>query len=126
MLHQPVSTALRDRIKLYHALKDHAPLVHVISQGAARDFKHTLEEPKIAAEQDRGSVILRHSLHVFPILISVGVLSLSFAEVYFCDLGFQGLNSILKGFQFAAKFHEILLAASLSAIVLHTVRIGCS
>ena len=32
------------------------------------------------------------------------------------------MNSILKGFQFAAKFHEILLTASLSAIVLHRIR----
>jgi hypothetical protein len=122
MSHRPVFATLRDRIQPYHALRDHTPLAHVISQGAAHDFTHVVEEPKIAVEQDRGSVILRHSLHVIPTLISIGVLSLSLAEVYFCDLGFQGLNSILKGFQFAAKFHEILLTASLSAIVLHRIR----
>ena len=117
-----MASTLRDRIQLYQALKHHSAIVHVISQGAAHDFKDALEEPKVVVEQDRGSVTLRHWIHIIPTLITSGVLSLSLANIYFCDLGFPGLNSILKGFQFAAKFHEILLATSLSAIVLHRIR----
>ena len=47
---------------------------------------------------------------------------MSLRSVYAFDLGSPYINSILKAFQFAAKFHEIFLTASLSAIVLHRVR----
>lgn len=81
-----------------------------------------VEEPKVAISKDRGCTSLRHLLHVTPTLITAVVLGLNFTSVYFADLNFQNINTILKAFQFAAKFHEILLAASLSAIVLHRIR----
>lgn len=62
---------------------------------------------------------MRHLLHAAPVFLTFAILSLSFSEVYFCDLGYPYLQSILNAFQYAAKFHELLINASLSAMVLH-------
>ena len=42
--------------------------------------------------------------------------------MYWSDLGNPNQNSILNTFQFAAKFHELLVGASLSAILVHRIR----
>ncbi len=81
-----------------------------------------VEEPKTAIKADRGFTALKHLIHVVPTLITFGLFSLSLRSVYAFDLGSPYINSILKAFQFAAKGHEILLTASLSAIVLHRIR----
>lgn len=65
---------------------------------------------------------MRHLLHAAPVFLTVAILLLSFRVVYLCDLGYPGLQSILNAFQYAAKFHELLINASLSAIVLHRAR----
>ena len=60
--------------------------------------------------------------------LTIAVLQLSFRNVYFADVGSKGLlgsldvNESIKAIQFAAKFHEIFMVASLSAIVAHLTR----
>ena len=101
-------------LKVGHGRSDH--------DGDDGDDRSKGEEPKVAILKDRGLISLRHLLHVMPTLITAAVLGLNFSSIYFVDLGYPNLNVILKAFQFAAKFHELLLAASLSAIVLHHIR----
>lgn len=80
------------------------------------------EPKKVALEPIHGWRIVRHALHAIPILLTFAILSLSFRRVYLCDLGYPGLQSILNAFQYAAKAHELLVNASLSAIVIHRTR----
>lgn len=55
--------------------------------------------------------------------MTLGVLQLSFRSVYWGDLGNSTTqNAILNTLQLVAKFHEICIIASLSAIVLHRIQ----
>jgi len=82
----------------------------------------TGESPKIPFRFDRGMLLFHHLIHLLPVAVTGSILSLSLKHVYFCDLGYPNLNSVLNAFQFGAKFHEILIAASLSTIVLYRLR----
>ena len=85
-----------------------------------------VEESKVAIFQDRGCTILHNLLHIMPTLTAAAaaVLELNFTHVSFVGLCFPNVKTSLNAFQFAAKFHEIFLAALLSAVVLqsHAVR----
>lgn len=66
-------------------------------------------------------------LHLVALGLTIAVLQLSFRQVYFADVGTKGLGGLnveesLKAIQFAAKFHEIFMVASLAAIVSHLTR----
>lgn len=69
-----------------------------------------------------------YPLHLVALGLTIAVLQLSFRNVYFADVGSKGLlggldvNESIKAIQFAAKFHEIFMVASLSAIVAHLTR----
>ncbi|RDW67750.1 hypothetical protein BP6252_09146 [Coleophoma cylindrospora] len=82
------------------------------------------ERPKVALEKNRGPGLWRYLIHLFPLLMTAGILSLSFGNIYWTDIGGKSQNSILNLLQFVAKLHEVLIGASLSSIVLHRVRQG--
>lgn len=86
----------------------------------SRRLEH--ENPKQALPQHRGWSILKPFLHLFPVSVTIAILSLTWRTVYWKDLGNPSVNTWLSAFQFAAKFHEIILIISLSTIVVHRVR----
>ena len=83
---------------------------------------HTEEEPKTATRISHPVAIYTSLPHLLPIAISISILTLSWRNVYWQDLGLPHQNAILDALQFAAKAHEISMAMSLSAIVLHRIR----
>ncbi|KAL7900488.1 hypothetical protein HDV63DRAFT_368872 [Trichoderma sp. SZMC 28014] len=116
----------------------------------ARDksFKHhdspavsELTAPTIEITSSKGKVVLNKSLfagnllewliHFSAISISISICLLHFLKVYWTDeatwttswrWASLDLNDILKALQFAAKAHELLIVASIGAIVLHFAR----
>ena len=90
---------------------------------ASKGRKNASIEPTEIAISNRRQDALRASLvQVLPILVTIPVLYLSTYNVYWDDLGSPHQNVILQAWQFAAKGHEILIVASLSAIILHKIR----
>lgn len=57
------------------------------------------------------------SIHVPSLAISVTLLFLNFSTAYYEDVGLPGQNLHFNALQFAAKCHEILIAASLSTVI---------
>ena len=63
-------------------------------------------------------------VHVAPIAITVGTLTLTFQQTVLGQARRRDTNTILNLLQFAAQFHGSLIVMSLSAIVLHVVSSG--
>lgn len=82
----------------------------------------SIEPPKIAISNRRRHALIASLVQVLPLLVTIPVLRLSIYNVYWDDLGSPHQDTYLQGWQFAAKGHEILIVASLSAIVLHKIR----
>ncbi|KUJ24656.1 uncharacterized protein LY89DRAFT_713453 [Mollisia scopiformis] len=59
-------------------------------------------------------------VHVPPMVISVGVLTLTFRQAFWGPPG-DNTNAVLNSLQFAAQLHTSLIAVSLAAILLHYV-----
>ena len=93
-----------------------------LSSTPSRGKALSWEPTKIAIDSCRWKALLRSIVHLLPVLVTVFVLGLSGLNVYWSDLGPAHQNMILQAWQFAAKGHEILIVASLSAIVLHRIR----
>ena len=90
---------------------------------ASKGSKNAFIEPtKIALSNRRRDALIASLVPVLPILVTIPVLWLCTNNVYWDDLGSPHQNMILQGWQFAAKGHEILIVASLSAIILHRIR----
>ena len=87
-----------------------------------RSRKSSVEPTKVAIDSRRWKALYHSVVHLLPLLVTTFVLGLSVYNVYWGDLGMPHQNMILQGWQFAAKGHEILIVASLSAVVLHRVR----
>ena len=68
-------------------------------------------------DKSRIHLALQCLLHALPVSVTVFILSLTFRRVYWSDTNNPHLNSQLAAFQFAAKFQEALVIASLSAVV---------
>ncbi|KAH0565862.1 hypothetical protein GP486_000740 [Trichoglossum hirsutum] len=83
---------------------------------------HVDEQLKPAFDTERGLAFARCLIHIIPVGVSVGVVMLSFVGFYYADVGTQHMNMQLGALQFAAKVHEILIAASLSTVVLHQIQ----
>jgi hypothetical protein len=82
----------------------------------------TLEKPTTVISDKKRDVLLQCFLLHFPsIVITIGVLSLTFSSIFW-QAPNPDFNSILSALQFAAKVHESLIILSLSAIVLHRIR----
>ncbi|KAI0402665.1 hypothetical protein F4802DRAFT_340419 [Xylaria palmicola] len=108
----------------YHSLyEDDDVKKNFIPLGGGDDDKEELggtrEQPKIALRK-RFSW-LHPLVHLLPVGATLGILQLSFREVYWDDDGRYDVRwqAVL---QFPAKLHEILIVGSLSAIVLHIFR----
>ncbi|KAL8755034.1 MAG: hypothetical protein Q9199_003926 [Rusavskia elegans] len=79
------------------------------------------EKPKTAISSDYITVSLAVFVQLLPVLITVAIVYLTAASIYWTDLGHPNQNSILNGLQFVSKFHEIAITTSLAALVLHRV-----
>ena len=76
-----------------------------------------------AAVDRRRSIILLHGLpHLVPLLVTIAIISLNARGVYWQDLGLSNQNAKLQALQYAAKAHEMIMAASLTAIVVYQIR----
>src|SRR5438067_8181589 len=79
-------------------------------------FKHekrpslskTGEEPKVALKKSYLSAFLQSLIHLPPIAITIGVLSLTFRSIFWEAPG-PNTGSVLNALQFAAKVHESLI-----------------
>lgn len=87
---------------------------------------HQAQSQKKSPKQDivkkSGYLHFHILIHVIPPMITVAILFLNFASFYFEDIGAPRKNSILSAFQVVTKGHEILIQASLSAIVFYRIR----
>lgn len=81
------------------------------------------EMSKVAVRQGRRKALQETGIHVLPIMITLTLLFLNACKTYANSIGSADaeLNSRLNGLQFVAKVHEILLGASLSAMILSLV-----
>ncbi len=82
----------------------------------------SIEPTKIAISNRRRDALIASLVQIVPLSVTIPVLCLSLYNVYWDDLGSPHQEMILQGWQFAAKGHEILIVASLSALVLHKIR----
>lgn len=81
---------------------------------------------KTVVQISRLEALKRSWVHAIPLSITLAILLLNLFSKYWRDLGTPHQNAILQAFQFAAKFHEIFIGMSLSAIVFHRIRYGLS
>ena len=58
-------------------------------------------------------------LHAVPLVVTIAILCLNALKVYWQDLGSPNQNAVLQALQYAAKAQEIMMATSLTAIVVH-------
>jgi hypothetical protein len=79
------------------------------------------EQSKAAISNSRFRAFWRCLVVLSPIPLTVIVLGLNISNYYCFDWGRPNQNSILDALLFVAKIHDILIAASMSAIVLHRV-----
>ena len=96
---------------------------------AAHIVKHEDEEPKKIAMDGRSWVAFLYCIpHAIPCTITIIILYQNVREVYWQDLGYPRQSSILQAFQYGVKAHEVIIAASLTAIVVHHIQhdLSCS
>jgi hypothetical protein len=79
------------------------------------------EAPKVIADRSKWLAACDQSVHLLPIATTVALLVLNLLQIYIWDAG-ENQNFKLNSLQFAAKLHEVLMAASLSSIVLHCIQ----
>lgn len=77
---------------------------------------------KRAFGHERWRIFARCSIHIPPISISVTLPVLNISTIYYEDPGAKHQNLQFNGLQFAAKLHEILVAASLSAVAINYIQ----
>ena len=95
------------------------PHNHSRTDGKARLRNATIEK--------RTWVILLYCLpHVIPLGVAITTLLLNALEVYWQDLGRPNQSTILQPLQYGAKAHEITMAASLTAVVVHQTQYDLS
>ncbi|KAL8881545.1 MAG: hypothetical protein Q9198_001269 [Flavoplaca austrocitrina] len=90
----------------------------------SRRLRSEVESEKVAIHLSRRRAIWQGLIHVAPIVITLTVLQFSFRTVYWSDLegSDSNQNAVLNILQFVAKAHEICIAVSLSAVVLHRIQ----
>ena len=116
-------------------------LLRAVGLQAVHSRKHHAEEPKILIDTSRRRILLRSMVHVLPIVAAIGISYLNLTNK-FVGHGFlnqytsgdaagvreivansvQGEGAILWALQLAAKLYELLVIASLSAIILHHMK----
>lgn len=79
------------------------------------------EKPKAVLKKNHFSAFIQCLIHVPPVAITIGVLSLNFRSVFWTAPG-PNTNSVLDAMQFAAKVHESLAVVSLFHVVIYYLR----
>ncbi|KAL8690965.1 MAG: hypothetical protein Q9218_003703 [Villophora microphyllina] len=80
------------------------------------------EPEKVAVAQRRWIIVLYCFAHMIPVVITLVLLYLNIRGIYWQDLGHPNQNSILQALQYAAKAHEVMIAASLAAIAIFRIQ----
>ena len=81
------------------------------------------EEPQKPVIDDRRWVALLCCLpHLVPLLVTIVILVLNGARFYWQEIGKPGQSFVLQGLQYVTKAHELMMAASRSAIVIHRLQ----
>ncbi|KAF2106647.1 hypothetical protein BDV96DRAFT_328299 [Lophiotrema nucula] len=75
------------------------------------------ERPKVAVHRNRGMVFLHSLLHVPPLFGAITLIVLNFTNFFYTYGPYDS-----TGLQFVAKLHELLMQASISAILLDLIR----
>ena len=75
-----------------------------------------------AADRSRWVTLLYCLPHIVPLFVTIIILLLNSFGVYWQDLGRPHQNAMLQALQYAAKAHEVTMAASLTAIVVHQIQ----
>lgn len=84
-------------------------------------------EPRAAtAHRERWLNVLYCLPHMVPLAATMTILILNARGVYWQDLGRPNQNTILQALQYAAKGHELTMAASLTAIIVHQIQYDLS
>lgn len=80
-------------------------------------FLHKNEAPKIPLRKSRTAALLRGTVHLAPVLVTISVIVLNSAGYYV-----GGNASWLPSLQFLAKLQEILMQASIATVVFAYIR----
>ena len=90
-------------------------------------FVHNHKQLNESGIDRRRSIILLHGIpHLFPLLATVAIICLNAREIYWQDLGLRDQNAKLQALQYASKAHEMMMVASLTAIVVYQIRYDLS
>ncbi|KAL6715399.1 hypothetical protein ACLMJK_006360 [Lecanora helva] len=75
------------------------------------------QNSKRSGGSQRWTVLLHFLLYLIPLAATIAILCLNAIEHYWQDFGLPNQNPKLQALQYAAKLHEVAMAASLTAIV---------
>ena len=117
----------RDQIQGNSINSDDDTLLPKQPSGYVHKLDNTVDdnekEPAKLAINEKPEVTLLYCLpHALPFTVTIVILYLNIRGVYWQDLGHPSQSSILQAFQYAAKAHEITMAASLAAIAVHRIQ----
>ena len=116
-----------DQIPLgYESSSHEQPTRDELDRLTHKSHYHVLRKFEGAIEKIQGSSLAQYLLHTIPLIVTLVILGLNIFKVYWQDLGHPNQKAILQALQYAAKAHEIMITASLSAIVLHRLQYGLS
>ena len=85
-----------------------------------------LTVPSVHRQSQKWNFFLHCLLHLVPLAATIVIFTISATEFYWQDLGRPDQNIILQALQYAAKAHEVAIAASLTAIVVHRTQLDLS
>ena len=107
----PLSTYGRPLLQSEQIAYGQSPIAPQSSQQKdLRDF---------ADKRSRWILLLYCLPHMLPLSVTITILSLNAFGVYWQDLGRPNQNTVLQALQYVAKAHEVTMAASLTAMVVH-------
>jgi hypothetical protein len=86
-------------------------------QSCRSAFLHKNEAPKIALRKSRAAALLRGTIHLTPVSVTITVMALNSVGLYV-----GGNVSWLPSLQFLAKLQEILMQASIATVVFAYIR----
>ena len=84
--------------------------------------EQTLLKLKLQRSSQRGTILLYCLPHTLPLTVTIVIILLNILGLYWQDLGRPKQSTILQALQYAAKAHEVTMAASLTAIVVNQVQ----
>jgi hypothetical protein len=79
------------------------------------------EEPKAIMERSRWNAAGDCGIHIIPSSVTMALSTLNFSQIYAGNVGISNQNAQLNALQFAAMLHEVLIAVSVSSIMLRCI-----